>query len=289
MAVDSTKVAYTCAPRNEFLALRGINNEMGAMMIQAAARTDANVTKVGTLGWYDLGILTSGVDVTEGYESYTTEVGAIGKVLSENQIGRKGTAQITYMNATHLGKLLATGTVATVSEPAVPITTTIDETPAAATHRSVVIAAVTGFLAGQTIGIVTGGGTGYTAREEFVTIKSVDATNKIIYLEDVLSQLPLDAAVVRVVEKIVYSAEGCSLSDDFQYRVVKHINSNESVEITHFNDAMRKNIDGQKNKDGKSPAEYGFLLSILGEPVETATAGIYEYKYYEKTVIYKTA
>jgi len=56
MAVDSTKVAYTCAPRNEFLALRGINNEMGAMMIQAAARTDANVTKVGTLGWYDLGV-----------------------------------------------------------------------------------------------------------------------------------------------------------------------------------------------------------------------------------------
>ena len=67
---DSTKVAYTCAPRNEFLALRGINNEMGPQMIQVAARTDLNVTNTGTLGWYDLGIVTSAVDVTEGYESF---------------------------------------------------------------------------------------------------------------------------------------------------------------------------------------------------------------------------
>ena len=286
---DTTKVAYTCAPRNEFLALRGINNEMGAQMIQVAARTDTNVTKTGTLGWYDLGIVTTAVDVTEGYESFSTEVGAISKVLSENQIGRKPTAQFTYMNATHLGKLLATGTVATVSEPTVPITSDIDEASPFATHRKVKLTAVTGFLAGQTIGIVTGGASGYTAREEFVTIKSVDATNKIIYLEDVLSQLPLDAAVVRVIEKIVYSAEGCNLNEDFQYRIVKHVNSNESVEVMNFGDAMRKNIDGKKNKDGKSPAEYGFLLSIIGEPVETATAGEYEYHYYENTVIYKTA
>lgn len=286
---DSTKVAYTCAPRNEFLALRGINNEMGAQMIQVAARTDTNVTKTGTLGWYDLGIVTSAVDVTEGYESFSTEVGAISKVLSENQIGRKPTAQFTYMNATHLGKLLATGTVATISEPSSPITDDIDETAPFATHRKIKVTSSTGFLAGQTIGIVTGGGSGYTAREEFVTIKSVDTTNHIIYLEDVLSQLPLDAAVVRVIEKIVYSAEGCNLNEDFQYRIVKHVNSNESVEVMNFGDAMRKNIDGKKNKDGKSPAEYGFLLSIIGEPVETATAGEYEYHYYENTVIYKTA
>ena len=286
---DSTKVAYTCAPRNEFLALRGINNEMGPQMIQVAARTDLNVTNTGTLGWYDLGIVTSAVDVTEGYESFSTEVGAISKVLSENQIGRKPTAQFTYMNATHLGKLLATGTVATVSEPTSPIADDIDETAPFATHRKIKVTSSTGFLAGQTIGIVTGNPASYTAREEFVTIKSVDTTNHIIYLEDVLSQLPVDTAAVRVIEKIVYSAEGCNLNEDFQYRIVKHVNSNESVEVMNFGDAMRKNIDGKKNKDGKSPAEYGFLLSIIGEPVETATAGEYEYHYYENTVIYKTA
>ena len=264
MALDTTVVVFTKAPATQYLMSRGINSGLGTDILQVALRSNADVSSKGRLYWRDVAILTNRPKINDVIEVFQGITGGVAKTLATVDIGRKVDVQFMYTHPTVLGKQLATKSKLTVTYPTVPIATTVDLTvPATTTILQVTLTAVTGFIVGQTVEIVTGA----DAIKEYSTIKSVDVTGKIIYLETPISQLPIALAAVNVVESMKF--DNNVLSDDFNYyfRIVRYVHANKSNEVVFFPNAQIKAISSPDGKDGKTASESGFTLEVQSTPV----------------------
>ena len=264
MALDTTVVEFTKAPASQYLMNRGVNARLGTAILQAALRSNADVSSTGQKYWRDVAVLTNRPKINDVVEVFQGITGGVSKTLATVDIGRKADIQLMYTHPTLLGKQLSSKSTIEVTYPTVPIASDIDDTlGTVCTIFSIRLTAVTGFAVGQTIEIVTG----TDAIKEYSTIKSIDVTGKVINLETPISQLPADAAAVNVVAS--FKETNSVLSDAFAYvfRIVEYIHSNESLEVQYFANPQIKQISVADGKDGKTASEYGFTLELQPTPV----------------------
>lgn len=281
---DTTVVGYHCSPANEYLMNRGYNAEMGACVIEYAPRNNADITSKGTKGWRPLGVLENVPKVNDSIETKDIEVGAITKTFASIQTGRKVTLPVSLLAPTMVGRKHANNSTVVVSYPTTPVNTTVDETTPVATTLSIVVASVTGLVAGDILEIVTGDST-YGTDLEYVKIKSIEVTPKKINFEQPIAQLPADGANVKKVASFKETALVCPTNMEYQYRLVRNYHTDESVEIQHFPNAQLKAISGSDSGDGKTANKYGFELSVNAEPVVTS-GQITDYLLWTKERIY---
>lgn len=262
---DTTAISFSCNPLNEILANTGIDAEVGGTVIEYANYNNSDITYKGTLGWRPYGISETAVRLVPSIESYMPKAGMVSKSGDVLETGRSVEIPVSLVYPTWYAKQVAHGSATTViTEPGSPITTTIDETPTAATNMSVVVASVTGFVAGQEIGIVTGSST-YGTQEEFTIIKSIDATSKTLSFDKPIFQLPADGAAVRVIAQKSIESIACGDIVAKQIRIVKFDRSAGNIRIDHILKAKVKSIAGADDGDGKVAAKYGFTLEVLSE------------------------
>ena len=262
---DTTAISFSCNPLNEILANTGIDAEVGGTVIEYANYNNSDITYKGTLGWRPYGISETAVRLVPSIESYMPKSGMVSKSNDVLETGRSVEIPVSLVYPTWYAKQVAHGSATTViTEPGSPITTTIDETPTAATNMSVVVASVTGFVAGQEIGIVTGSST-YGTQEEFTIIKSIDATSKTLSFDKPIFQLPADGAAVRVIAQKSIESIACGDITPKQIRIVKFDRSAGNIRIDHILKAKVKAIAGADDGDGKTAAKYGFTLEALPE------------------------
>ena len=263
---DTTAISFTCNPLQELLALQGLRMEVGGVALQYAPLNNTDVTFNGTLGWRNFGLVENGVKLAQTLEFYDGRVGQVGKNMTAIETSRVIETDVSLVCATWTGAKFALGSnSATITEPTVPVTTTIDETPAAATNFSVVVASVSGLAANDEIGIVTGTST-YGTDEEFKIIKSIDAATKTLYLVEPLDQLPADGAVVRKIARKRLTVKPCDLPAECQLRVIKYNRSySNRLRVFHALRAAVKDPQGIDDGDFKTAAKYVFKLAILPE------------------------
>jgi hypothetical protein len=260
---DSTSISYSCNPLNEILANTGLDAEVGGTVIEYAPVDNTDVTYKGTLGWRPYGISETAVRLVPSIENYLVKSGMVSKTNDSLETGRAVEIPVTLMYPTWYTKMVANGSAtATITEPDTPITTTIDETPTAATNFTVVVASVTGLVVGQEIGIVTGSST-YGTQEEFSVIQSIDAGTKTLTLVKPIFQLPADGAAVRVISEKKLSSIACDDVLAKQIRIVKFDRSAGNIRIDHIKRCKLKGIGGVDDGDGKVAAKYSFTLEVI--------------------------
>jgi hypothetical protein len=261
---DTTKISFTCNPLMELLALQGLRFEVGGISLEYAPLNNTDVTFDGTLGWRKWGLVENGLKLLQTLGFYEGEVGQVGKIMTTLETSRKMEADVSLTCATFQGAKFALGSnSATIVEPTVPVTTTIDETPAAATNLSVVVASVSGFAANDEIGIVTGTST-YGTDEEFKIIRSIDAATKTIYLVEPLDQLPADGATVRVIKRKRLTVKPCDMPAECQFRMIKYNRSySNRLRVFHGLRAAPKDPQGIDDGDWKVAAKYMFKLNVM--------------------------
>lgn len=262
---DTTAISFSCNPLNEILANTGIDAEVGGTVIEYANYNNSNITYKGTLGWRPYGISETAVRLVPSIESYMPKSGMVSKSGDVLETGRSVEIPVSLVYPTWYAKQVAHGSSTTViTEPTSPITTTIDETPTAATNFSVVVASTTGLVEGQEIGIVTGSST-YGTQEEFTIIKSVDAGTKTVTFTKPIFQLPVDGAAVRVIAEKSLESIACGDIGSKQIRIVKFDRSSGNIRIDHILNGKIKAIAGADDGDGKVAAKYGFNIECLPE------------------------
>ena len=262
---DTTAISFSCNPLNEILANTGIDAEVGGTVIEYAPYNNTDITYKGTKGWRPYGISETSVRPVPSIDNYMPMSGQVSKAGDVLETARRVEIPVSLVYATWYGKQAAHGTdQTTITEPTSPITTTVDETPSAATNFSIVVASTTGLVANQEIGIVTGNST-YGTQEEFTIIKSVDAGTKTVTFFKPIFQLPEDGATVRVIAEKKLSIIACELPDAKQIRIVKFDRSAGKIRIDHILKAKIKAIAGADDGDGKTASKYGFTLECLPE------------------------
>lgn len=284
MALDTTVVLFTKAPASQYLMNRGINARLGTAIIQAALRSNADVSSKGKLYWRTFGVSTNRPKINDVLEVYQGITGGVAKTLATVEIGRKADIQLMYTHPTLLGKQLSSKSAIAVVYPTVPIVSDIDDTlGTVSTIFSIPLTAVTGFAVGQTIEVVTG----VDAIKEYSVIKSIDVTGKIVYLETPLGQLPLDAAAVNVIASFKETNSVLSSLPDYLFRIVEYVHSDDSLEIQYFGNAQIKQISVADGKDGKTASEYGFTLELQPTPVMDSQTNVVSDVLYTRETILK--
>lgn len=284
MALDTTVVPFTKAPASQYLMNRGVNARLGTAILQAALRSNADVSSKGKLYWRTFGVATNRPKINDVLEVYQGITGGVAKTLATVEIGRKADIQLMYTHPTLLGKQLSSKSAIAVVYPAVPIASDIDDTAGTvSTIFSIPLTAVTGFAVGQTIEVVTG----VDAIKEYSVIKSIDVTGKIVYLETPLSQLPPDTAAVNVVASFKETNSVLSSLPDYLFRIVEYVHSNESLEIQYFGNAQIKQISVADGKDGKTASEYAFTLELQPTPVMDSQTNVVSDVLYTRETILK--
>lgn len=260
---DSTAITFTCNPLQELLALQGLDMEVGGAMLQYGQANNDELTYKGTLGWRDYGLLENPAKIAQTLEFYEGRVGQVAKTMTTKEIGRSAEIDVSLMCATWEGAKFALGSnTELITQPGSPITTTVDESPPAATNFSIVVASVTGFAANQEIRISTGTST-YGVEWEYRRIRSIDVSGKIIYLYTPLGQLPADGAAVQVVSEKRLITKPCDLPPACQIRIIKYDRSLNKLRIQHAKNAIIKDPVGIDDGDGKVAAKYGFKLNLM--------------------------
>ena len=284
MALDTTVVLFTKAPASQYLMNRGVNARLGTAIIQAALRSNADVSSKGKLYWRTFGVSTNRPKINDVLEVYQGITGGVAKTLATVEIGRKADIQLMYTHPTLLGKQLSSKSAIAVVYPTVPIVSDIDDTlGTVSTIFSIPLTAVAGFAVGQTIEVVTG----VDAIKEYSVIKSIDVTGKIVYLETPLGQLPLDAAAVNVVASFKETNSVLSSLPDYLFRIVEYVHSDDSLEIQYFGNAQIKQISVADGKDGKTASEYGFTLELQPTPVMDSQTNVVSDVLYTRETILK--
>lgn len=284
MALDTTVVPFTKAPASQYLMNRGVNARLGTAILQAALRSNADVSSKGKLYWRTFGVSTNRPKINDVLEVYQGITGGVAKTLATVEIGRKADIQLMYTHPTLLGKQLSSKSAIAVVYPAVPIASDIDDTAGTvSTIFSIPLTTVTGFAVGQTIEVATG----VDAIKEYSVIKSIDATGKIVYLETPLGQLPLDTAAVNVVASFKETNSVLSSLPDYLFRIVEYVHSNESLEIQYFANAQIKQISVADGKDGKTASEYAFTLELQPTPVMDSQTNVVSDVLYTRETILK--
>ena len=284
MALDTTVVPFTKAPASQYLMNRGVNARLGTAILQAALRSNADVSSTGQKYWRTFGVATNRPKINDVLEVYQGITGGVAKTLATVEIGRKADIQLMYTHPTLLGKQLSSKSAIAVVYPPIPIVSDIDDTlGTVCTIFSIRLTAVTGFAVGQTIEVVTG----VDAIKEYSVIKSIDVTGKVINLETPISQLPLDAAAVNVVASFKETNSVLSSLPDYLFRIVEYVHSDESLEIQYFGNAQIKQISVADGKDGKTASEYAFTLELQPTPVMDSQTNVVSDVLYTRETILK--
>lgn len=259
---DSTAISFSCNPLAEILANTGINAEIGGTVIEYADVGNTDVTYKGTLGWRPYGISETPVKLTPAIESTLPKSGMVSITHDVLETGKSLEIPVSVIYPTWYTKMTAhASSTSTITEPSSPITTTVDESPPAATKFSIVVASATGLVAGQEIGIITGDAT-YGTQEEYTTIQSVSGTT--VNFVTPIFQLPADGAAVRVISEKKLSIITCDTPLTKQVRIVKYDRSSGNIRITYIPRAKVKTIGGLDDGDAKVAAKYEFVLECLG-------------------------
>lgn len=260
---DSTAISFSCNPLAEILANTGIDAEIGGTVIEYADLGNTDVTYKGTLGWRPYGISETAIRLVPNLETYEPKSGMVSVSHDSIEIGRSVEIPVSLVYPTWYAKMVANGSsTSTITEPSSPITTTVDESPPAATKFSIVVASATGLVVGQEIGIITGSST-YGTQEEFTVIQSISGTT--INFVKPIFQLPADGAAVRVIAEKELSSIVCDSPAAKQIRIVKYDRSKGKIRIDHLKRGKIKTIAGADDGDGKIAAKYGFTIVGLPE------------------------
>lgn len=260
---DSTAISFSCNPLAEILANTGIDAEIGGTVIEYADLGNTDVTYKGTLGWRPYGISETAIRLVPNLETYEPKSGMVSVSHDSIEIGRSVEIPVSLVYPTWYAKMVANGSsTSTITEPSSPITTTVDESPPAATKFSIVVASATGLVVGQEIGIITGSST-YGTQEEFTVIQSISGTT--INFVKPIFQLPADGAAVRVIAEKKLSSIVCDSPAAKQIRIVKYDRSKGKIRIDHLKRGKIKTIAGADDGDGKVAAKYGFTIVGLPE------------------------
>lgn len=275
MALDTTVLAYKSAQDEELLAILGYNLKMGGSILQKSKRTNADTTPKGTKNWRSVGVLQGNPKFPEELKTFKAEVGGIIKTMASVEYGRNAQMSAAFIAPTLLGQSIANKSQLTIVEPTSPVTTTCDgTTPTDLKYMSIKVAAVTGFTAGDNILVTTGdSAAGDDVEEEPTRIKKIDATNKIIYFEWPIFQLPVDDAPVRKFVEYKQSREIGSLDENYQWRVVRYFHTNNSLEIDYLPNFQQTKLIPADFGDGTKPAMYGIEGEIIASPVLNSTTG----------------
>lgn len=260
---DTTAISFSCNPLNEILANTGIDAEVGGTVIEYANYNNTDITYKGTKGWRPYGISETAVRLVPSIENYMPKSGQVSVTNDVLETGRAVEIPVTILYPTWYAKQVAHGTnTTTITEPTSPITTTVDETPSAATNFSIVVASTTGLVANQEIGIITGNAT-YGTQEEFTIIKSVDSGTKTVTFVKPIFQLPEDGAAVRVIAEKNLESLACNDIGKKQIRIVKFDRSAGKIRIDHALAGKLKAIGGADDGNGQVATKYSFTLELL--------------------------
>jgi len=146
---DTTAISYACNPLHELLDNSGIDAEIGGTVIEWAPYNNANITYKGQLGWRPYGISETSIGLKPNIAVYEAMSGQVGTVSDTKETSRTVEVPVSLIYPTWYARMVANAAkTATILEPASPITTTVDETPNAATKMSIVVASVTNFAVG---------------------------------------------------------------------------------------------------------------------------------------------
>ncbi len=264
MAVDTTVLEFEKADANQYRANRGIESGLrNSFKIQVAKRSNVDVSDTGTLYWRDLGVLTTVPKFNDAIEVFEAVTGGISKVLGTVDTGRKVDIPVMYQYATALGKAFASKSYLVPTFASSPVATDIDDTlGTSCTIFEIKVTAVTGFVVGSEIEVMTG----TDALPEYARIKAIDATNKILHLETPICQLPEDAATVKQLTGWQEDITVNSDAFDYVFRTVENIHTSKQVKIVAF-EGQHKAISTPDGKEGKTAEEMGFTLNVQAKPV----------------------
>ncbi len=260
---DTTTITFTQNPLQELLALQGLRQEVGGTALQWAPLNNLNVTDVGTLGWRNFGLLEGSANIKQALTFFDGEVGMVGKEMANLETSRKASLDVMLTCATFTGQQFALGSSNfTITEPTSAVTTTVDETPPAATNFQITVVSTTGLLPGDEIGVRTGTST-YGIEEEFRVIKQVVSAT-VLNLVEPLDQLPADGAVVRKIANKLVRVKVGSLPAECMIRSIKYNRSYANrLRVSYAARAAIKDPTGIDDGDGKVSAKLGFKLKLM--------------------------
>jgi hypothetical protein len=265
MAADTTVTAFDEAPLQANRIKAGKGSGIGDYIIRWYPRGNSNITKLGTMGKYVLGIPDGKVNINHTIEAKEIETGVSGKVIGVVKTGEKVELALSFMGLSAKGeeRVMGSNIPVLVAYPSTPINTDIDTTTLDADFDYLPLTAVTGLKENQRIEVVVGDPAGdFGTQKEYVYIDTIDTTAKTVTVTPALSQLPVDGNAVKVVKSLTYTAGGNKLPDTFALQIIDQDNSTGSICLYDFPECQIKSIS-PVGKDNKAERKGGFTVVVI--------------------------
>jgi hypothetical protein len=283
--MDSTKIKWVRQVLVNFLASQGFDTGMGPAVLEWAPANNTYVTIDGTIGWEFVGVLENEPKIANNLNMFELEVGQIKELLDTFYRGRKVEIDISVMAPSIQALKLAFGTAdVTFLEPTVNIHATVDTTTVTPNAKRLAVVAIGDLQVGQRVAVPCGT-TDSGIKDELKHIEDINTTTKVITFVQPLSNLPVNGAVIRVIERerIVV---GDTPVEAAQYRLTKFY-PDQSFRVYYFKRCKQKEAMMPDGGDGSAPEKYGAKLSALAT-FDIADNGDLNTEFFVSERIYKT-
>ena len=285
--MPNRKVSASSAQLTDSDASDGEELEIGSYEIEY--RIDGSSTTVADDdedGWGKLGTSMNDLDLKPTIEAFEAMVGSPSTMQDKALIGKKLEFDINLIAVKDITKALANGNkIVTYTEPATPVTTTVDLTTFVPDHESLVVAAVTNLNIGDDIIVKTG--TVANGQEwERLRIIAIDSVAKQLFFSKKYTGIPIDTAPVKKVIGVTFENKGSTLPS-MKIRIRKQDNGKDAVTLFVFDKAK---VEPTSRKLGvKSPSEVGLKFSVIPKTKVTLRSGftpLVEHVFNAEKVIY---
>lgn len=237
-------------------------------------------------GWGDLGIVMNDLDLKPTIEAFEAMVGSPSTMQDKALIGKKMEFDINLIAVKDIAKALANGnTTITYTEPATPVTTTVDLTTFVPDHESLVLTSVTDLNVGDQIIVKTGTVANGQVWER-LTITAKNVTDKQVWFNKKYVGIPIDTAPVKKIIGVEFENKGKTLPSMY-IRIEKQDNGKDALTVFVFE---KVKIEPTSRKLGvKSPSEVGLKFSVIPKTKVTLRSGftpLVEHVFNTEKVIY---
>lgn len=266
---DTTEVKQSKYPNNVHRGDDSTESNLGLIEYQIFDPDNENITFYGTLGHYDLGMVSGANDPTKNISTYIQKGGLPEVSLGVEKIGEDMQVSINLTHLSDIGEQLVEGTSIDYEfedySPA--ISSTVNGAAGDITKSSVYLQDASSFAVGNRITFIEGDST-YGTRRTSTRIKSITG-NKITFVPP-LSQLPEDgSAVVRIKSKTQKS--GGDLPKEWGLRRLEHSNSDGSIRAVKLGRAAKViTATGIQKNEGNVPRSGNVTFEILPD-IQTLT------------------